>query len=317
MARSAGTEGHRVAVIGGTGWVGRHLLAAFAERGDEALALARSPAPHVPASAFRPLDLTTARPADIAGLLRDERVDTVVNATDGANATDGWARSEEELTRANEHAVGGLLTALALLPRRPRLVHIGTLHEYGPVPAGTLIGESRAPSPANPYARSKLAGSRAVLESARAGAADAVVLRLASVCGPYPTPAGFLGRLLGLLRAAENGGGPARVSISDATRDFVDVRDVAEAVVLAARAPVSGRVVNIGSGSATHMRDLVTEFRTVAGLPAAAVSERHGAAPRSLGGDWMRTDVRLAARLLGWRPRTGLRESLRAMWEAR
>ncbi|MFD5771352.1 NAD-dependent epimerase/dehydratase family protein [Streptomyces sp. NPDC127049] len=306
----------RVAVIGGTGWVGRHLLAAFADRGHEVLALARNDAAHLPPGAFRRLDLTAAGPDALAELLDRERVGIVVNATDGANATDGWDRSDEEMTAANVHAVERLLAALARLPGRPRLVHLGSMHEYGPVPDGTLMGESLTPAPVNVYTRSRLAGTRSVLDAARAGTVSAVVLRLANVCGPHPSSAAFLGKLLSRLRDAAAGERGVRLTVAEgARRDFVDVRDVARAVVLAAAAPVDGRAVNIGSGTATPVPELVDLFLAVTGLPAGTV--RRDLRPvDGLGSDWMRVDNRLAARLLGWSPRVPLRTSLVDMWRS-
>ncbi|MDT0494945.1 NAD(P)-dependent oxidoreductase [Streptomyces griseus] len=306
----------RVAVIGGTGWIGRHLPAAFAERGHEVLALARNEAAHLPPGAFRRLDLTTAGPGALAELLREERIGIVVNATDGANATDGWDRSDEEMIAANVHAVEGLLKALAELPRSPRLVHLGSMHEYGPVPDGTLMDETLTPAPVNVYTRSRLAGTRAVLDAARSGRVSAVVLRLANVCGPYPSSAAFLGTLLFRLRAAAAGEPGVRLTVAQgARRDFVDVRDVARAVVLAAASPVNGRAVNIGSGVATPLQELVDLFLGVSGLPAGAV-EQDLRPVAGLGGDWMRVDNRRAARLLGWSPRVPLRTSLADMWHA-
>lgn len=314
MAGGAGSAPARVAVLGGTGWAGRHVCAAFAARGSQVVAIARASAPHVSAQGFRALDVALAPQRTLAALLERERPDVVVNATDALNATDGWRRAPAELSRVNVAAVDRLLLALAAAPWRPRLVHLGTIHEYGPVPTGTSIDEWVDPRPANDYACTKLAGSRLVLDAAAAGEADAVVLRLANLCGPHPSPASFPGKLLRLLREAA-AGRQVTLTVAEAARDFLDVRDAAEAVVAAATASASGRVVNVGSGRAVALRDLVAEFLAVAGLPAGCVvQQRHEVA--SLGGDWVRADIRLAARLLRWRPTTPLRESLRAAWDA-
>jgi nucleoside-diphosphate-sugar epimerase len=295
----------RVAVLGGTGWVGRHVCAAFTQRGREVLAVARTDAPHLSAHRFLPCDLAAASTGSMAALLRSERVDIVVNATDSTNTKDGWDRTESEHREVNVAVVERLLAAAGALPWRVRIVHLGTIHEYGPVPPGTAIGESRPTRPATSYARSKLAGSQAVL---RAGAVDGVVLRLVNLCGPHPSPDSFPGKLLRSLR-----GGATEVTIADAKRDFVDVRDVAEAVVRAAAAPTVRGVVNIGSGVPVEIGELVRMFLAEAG--ATGVEIRRGPV-RSLGGDWTQADITLARTLLGWEPRIGLRHSLRDMWQA-
>jgi nucleoside-diphosphate-sugar epimerase len=304
-----------VAILGGTGWLGRHLCPAFARHGYRVVVVARRPRAHVADHPFLPLDLVTAPVDAMAAALRAEGVDVVVNATDSANATDGWDRTEAEHFRFNAATVERLLVAVASLPRRVRLVHLGTIHEYGPVSAGTLIDEGVPPRPVSAYARSKLAGSTAVLRAARAGSVDAVVLRLVSLCGPHPSAGSLPGALVGLLRGVESAGGEMALSIAEARRDFLDVRDAADAVVSAAGAGVTGRAINIGSGVPVEIRTLVTMFVTAAGYPASVIRERQGRV-ESFGGDWTRADIRLARELLGWRPRISLPDSLRAMWEA-
>ncbi len=228
-------------VLGGTGCIGRHICAAFARQGYRVVTVTRRPAPRVAPHPHRRLDLETAQPAALRAVFDDERADVVVNATDMAGATDatgaadgGEARAAE-LLDANEGLARRLVEALSGAARGPRLIHIGTIHEYGPGESGVPLHEDIEPAPANAYARAKLAGSQVVLDAARAGAVSAVVLRLVNTCGPYPTPAGFAGKLLPVLLAAAAADEPPSITVGGAMRDWIDVRDVAEAAVLAAR----------------------------------------------------------------------------------
>ena len=305
----------KVAVLGATGWVGRHLCDVFARHGYGVLAVARTFAPHVSRYDFRPLDLATANRETITEILRDSGINVVINATDAANATDGFSRTEEEFVHFNVRVVERLLAVMAMLPGNPRLVHLGSIHEYGPVTDGVLMHESLQPNPVGPYARTRLAGSEAVLNAARAGMVSGVVLRLVNVCGPHPSPATFPGKLLAQLQAAVASGGEVALRIAHDKRDYVDVRDVAEASFKAAESPVSGRVINIGSGVAVSIRDVVTLSLAAAGLPATALKARYEPVS-SLGSVWVRADIRLAEELLAWRPRIGLPQSLQDMWEA-
>jgi NDP-hexose 4-ketoreductase len=300
----------RVAVVGATGSVGRQVCAAFLSRGHEVLAIARNPASHLTNVAFRAVDVAAAETSQLAELFETEGVDAVVNAAGR------WGPTEAEMVYSHLRAAERLLAALALLPRPMRIVHLGSVHEYGPVPVGALIDESLPPRPANSYARTKLAVAQAVLSATRLGEVEGVVLRMANMFGPYPAQETFLASLVGRLRAAAASGKAVELGIADARRDFVDVRDVAAAVLAAtAAAEAAGRVVNIGSGTAVELRELVDLLVAITRIPPGLVTVR-SAEVESKGGDWTRMDIRLARRLLGWRPRYGVRESLHAMWES-
>ncbi|WP_267908601.1 NAD-dependent epimerase/dehydratase family protein [Streptomyces angustmyceticus] len=291
-------------MLGATGCMGRHLCAAFSAEGSEVVAVARRYAPQVAAHRFLPLDVAGTTSGELARVLAHEDVDVVVNATLG------WG---DELHYANVQLVERLLDALALLKTPPRLVHLGTIHEYGPVPLGTSVHEGTEPAPENPYAKAKLTASRMVLDAARDGALDGVVLRVANTLGPHPALESFFGSLAVRLRGADAATG-IELTIADARRDYVDVRDAVDAVVRAARIRHADPLVNIGCGRAQDVRTLVDELVAAAGLPAETIRERRGEV-RSRGADWIQVDISRAARLLGWRPRYTLGESMRAMWD--
>ncbi|MEU6605312.1 NAD(P)-dependent oxidoreductase [Streptomyces shenzhenensis] len=297
-----------VAVFGATGCVGRAVTAAFVRAGRPVLEVARHRPPYANGNRFLALDAAAADPGELAGLLAAARVDTVVNATGG------WVTGEEENERVHVHLVENLLAALARAPARTRLVQIGSVHEYGPLPAGTAAEETRPARPVSAYGRSKLAGAEAVLRATRAGLVDGVVLRVVNLCGPEAAEVGFLGAAVRRLRTATPEH-PAELTVTDAHRDFLDVRDLAAAVLAAATAPVAGQVINVGRGRAVPVAHLLDLLVAAAGPPPGAVRLR--AAPiDSRGGDWTRVDIGRAARSLGWRPAVELPESIKDMWDA-
>ncbi|WP_436887491.1 NAD-dependent epimerase/dehydratase family protein [Nocardiopsis dassonvillei] len=304
-----------VVVLGATGWIGRHVLAAHARTGRPVVAVARGPAPHVRGIPFHRLDLAEAGPGEIARLLAEHDARVVVNATDAANSRDGWHRSERELEKCNVRAVASLVEAVGAMARPPRLVHLGTLHEYGPVPEGTAVREDATPRPANAYARTKHAGSDTVVRAAREGRVDAVVLRVANVCGPHPSPASFPGVLLDRFRRAV-AGETVSLRVTGDRRDFVDVRDVARAVVLAGDRPdASGHALNVGGGRAVGIGEMVAWLRRTSEVAPERVREVLEPVA-GMGGGWMLADIGAARRLLGWRPVVPVRDSLHDMWYA-
>ncbi|MEU8724006.1 MULTISPECIES: NAD-dependent epimerase/dehydratase family protein [Streptomyces] len=294
-------------VIGGTGFIGRHICRALTKRGYEVLAIARKPAEPIPGVAFLALDAVSAPSDDIARAAKS--ADLVVNA-----AGDSWEGDEESMTASHIPLVDRLVDAVATLPRRPRLVHLGSVHEYGPVPDGTAIAEDHPTAPHTPYARTKLIGSRIVLGAADAGRVDGCVLRVTNVCGPGTPRGSFLGGLAHRLRRTTEDA-PLSLTLVDDRRDFIDVRDVAEAVALAASGPVTGRAINIGQGDASSMRELAWLLISASQVPADLVREENGTV-HSKGGSWTQADIRLARRLMGWSPQVALKESLHDLWAA-
>lgn len=294
----------RVAVLGATGCVGRHLCEAFAASGCPVLAVSRRYVPQVDGYRFRSLDVAGTSSEEIATLLAEERIGVVVNATLG------WG---PELHYVNVRLVERLLGALRRMSSPPRLIQLGTIHEYGPVPRGTSIDEEVRPDPRTPYAKAKLTASGMVLDAIRAGQAKGVVLRVTNTIGPHPATESFFGSLATTLRTAEATTG-VDLTIADAHRDYVDVRDAADAVMRASLVPLDGTVINIGRGEAVDIRSLVHALVEAAGLPLEALRERSGLVD-SRGADWIQVDISRAGRLLGWRPRYSVAESMRAMWD--
>ncbi|MFC4910172.1 NAD-dependent epimerase/dehydratase family protein [Actinomadura gamaensis] len=314
---------HAVAVLGGAGFVGRHVSAAFAAEGWDVLVVGRARPPAERGASFAALDLAGCRPAEIAGVLAAHRPEVVVNAV-GAN----WNVTRYQMRRANTDATRNTLAALALLPARPRLVHLGSVLEFGPLPEGTVLREDRAARPAGPAGRTKLAATRAVRRAFRSGVVTGAVLRLPNVVGPGAPAASLAGAVAAELAAARARGLPAVLELGPLAdrRDYLDVRDVAGAVLAAARVPAAaiadGPALNLGSGRAVPVGALVDLLVEISGVPATVAAAgrrqpadaRAGRAQPRDAASWIRVDASRARAVLGWRPRRSLRDSLHDLW---
>ncbi|MGW4940884.1 NAD-dependent epimerase/dehydratase family protein [Actinoplanes sp. NPDC004185] len=296
-------------VLGAGGFLGRHICAAFASAGVTVVRVSRRPSAE-PGGTWAALDLAGAGSRQLSRLLATYRPAIVVNAAGVV-----WQDDERRMEELNGTFVRRLAGVLGSSEPPARLVHLGSVHEYGPVPPGTGIVESREPRPAGAYGRTKLEGTRGVLDAA-AGGLDAVVLRVANACGPGTPPQSLLGAVAAHLARQAGAAGPPeplRLAPLRARRDFVDVRDVAEAVLAAARAPrpdVASRVVNVARGEAVAVRYLVDRLVRLSHLPVRIEELDPPAAVRSAI-EWQQADITLARTLLGWKPRRGLDESLR------
>lgn len=296
----------RLLLIGAGGFLGGHVWRQAAERGVEVVTASRSALPASPA--HHRVDLSTCAVDELAGLLAEVGADVVVNC---AGATGGGV---EELAATNVTGVARLAGALLASGAPCRLVHVGSSAEYGASEWGTAVAESAPARPVGPYGATKLAGTELVEFAADAGL-EAVVLRVFNPVGPGAPPTSLLGRLVGELHRSVPGGAPVHVGPLDAVRDFVDVRDVADAVLAAAAAPVlAHRVLNVGSGQGVAVRDLVKRLVSLAG-GATTVEEDAPGSERSSQVMWQQADIARAARDLCWRPWRTLENSLCDCWE--
>jgi nucleoside-diphosphate-sugar epimerase len=289
----------RILLIGSTGFLGAHAAARLSGLPDVRL-LVSGPSP----TADVPLDLTGA-PDVIADALLRAAPDAVVNCAGRV------AGSAVQLTDVNARGPAALCEAMDEVLPAARLVHLGSAAEYGPAEYGVPVAESAATRPLGPYGATKLAGTVAVTSSEL----DAVVLRVFNPVGPGAPAAGLPGRLAAQLRRA-GAHGTVRVGDLSAHRDFVDVRDVADAVARAATAqgPLPP-VLNIGSGRATAVRDLAQTLVRVAGF-AGQLDEGGEGSARSSAVAWQCADTAAAETALGWRPRRALADSLADLWKS-
>jgi dTDP-L-rhamnose 4-epimerase len=188
-------------------------------------------------------------------------------------------------------------------PRDPERLRAGRFEPACPRCGGELrpelVAEDAPPDPRNVYAATKLHQEHLAFASMREGGPAVTALRYHNVYGPrMPADTPYAG-VAAIFRSALRAGRAPRVLEDGAQRrDFVHVRDVARANLLALLAPepVPG-VLNVASG----------EPHTVAELAAALAAATGGPAPEVVGG-WRPGDVRhvvaspaLAAERLGFR----------------
>ncbi|WP_106397697.1 NAD-dependent epimerase/dehydratase family protein [Actinocorallia populi] len=274
----------RLLLFGATGFLGRHVAARAA--GHDVVAVSRRPG-----AADLWLD-PAEDPAGAAEALRLVRPDVVVNCGGSVDGTPA------ELVEGNVTAVSRLVEAVR--DRGCRLVHVGSAAEYGPVPEGVPVAETTCPQPAGIYGVTKLAGTALALTLP-----DAVVMRVFNPIGPGAPPASLLGSALAQVTS---GSREIRTGPLDTTRDYVDVRDVADAILAAAESTAHG-VLNVGSGRPTSSRTLLHTLLSL--LPGRTLAETSEGSPRSPSVPWQQADLTTTTTTLPWKPTTPLPTTLR------
>jgi len=260
----------RVLVTGAAGFLGHAVVAALADHGHEPVALIRG-------DRRAPERAVSARDGDLLDL---DSVQAAVAGVDGVCHLAARTRVRDSLAdpltywRTNLVGTLNLLEALAGSADRsvpPSLVLTSTAAVYG-TPPRQPIREDAPTLPRNPYGASKLAADQAAASVAATGALGAVSLRafnIAGALGGVSDP--DLTRLIPKTLAVQAGREPELVLNGDgsAVRDFVHVRDMADAVVRGLQACVAGRwrAYNVGSGHRVRVLDVLEAAEQVTGRP--------------------------------------------------
>jgi dihydroflavonol-4-reductase len=137
-----------------------------------------------------------------------------------------------------------------------RLIYTSSIHAIAEPPHGTPIDESQPFKPESvlgDYAWSKARASLLLLDEAKKGGLDVVICCPTGVIGPYDYNVSNIGQLI---RDFDSGHLKSYVS---GAYDFVDVRDVADGLILAAEKGENGRHY-IFSGSQVQIPELMQEL---------------------------------------------------------
>ena len=296
----------KVLVTGGAGFIGSHVCDRLAEAGHEIVVLDDLSTGHIenlnPRARFYQMDLGSPW---LDELFRIEKPEAVIHQAAQASVR----RSVQDPVfdaRVNVLGITALLQASVKHGVR-RFLFAST--------GGALYGdadvvptpEEYPTLPVSPYGASKLAGEVYLRTFHALHGLSYAALRYANVYGPRQDPHGeagvvaiFARRLLAGESIRINGDGRQ-------TRDFVFVKDVAEANTLALESSEVGSF-NVGTGKET---DVNTVFSILKRLSGSDQPEQHGPA---LAGEQKRSvvDANKLRKKLGWAPATDLETGLTA-----
>jgi nucleoside-diphosphate-sugar epimerase len=318
----------RSLVTGASGFIGRRLVFELARRGDEVACLVRRTSRTAPLRSL-PVELVVGDVGDPASLL------PAVSGRDRVFHLAGLiqAAGDAPLEAANVRGTRNLIEAcLRSTPDLGRFVFVSSIAAAGPSGPGRPLTEADAPHPVSAYGRSKLAAERIVRDAGTR--LPVTVVRPPNVLGPGSRELDAAIRLLRRRLSPSIGDGRPRTSL-------VDVDDLVTALILAAEDPRSaGETYFVTDGGAYAWPEIIAalaeelgvgRFRigvpfgiqiAAAGL-AEAFSRATGRPPRltreivRAGHDrfWLYDGSKIG-RDLGFRPRYGMRDSVRRAVEA-
>ena len=309
QARHPEVDLARVAVTGGAGFIGHHLVAALVARGDAVTVID---------------DLSTGRVDRLAGhgsrvrLVRASVLDTAAldDALAGAEvvfhlaAIASVAQSFDEPERVDAVNVGGTIRVAEGAARAgaERVILASSSAVYG-TSARLPCSEDQRADPVSPYGAGKLAAEHYLHALGRDRGFATVALRLFNVFGPGQDPGSEYAAVVPrFITAVLAGDQPVINGSGEISRDYIPVEDVVRAGLLAASpdAP-SGITCNIATGRRTSLFDLVALVAAAVGTEAVPVigPERPGDIQHSV------ADVTRAREALGFTAATPLDMAMR------
>jgi GDP-4-dehydro-6-deoxy-D-mannose reductase len=236
-------------VTGGQGFIGRRLVKTLRGRGVNVTTLGRSPSADTTHIVLE--EGAWDSPA-LDRVLEEAAPDCIFHLAGRARGTPA------ELSQANLGLMQGLLRALRRTNLQPHLVVAGSAAEYGAaIRDGVPIRETAICAPLSAYGVSKQAQTRAALAYADATGTSVLVARIFNPLGPNMPTHLAIGDFANQIASMRRDYGVLQVGNIDVRRDMIDVEHVATLLCQLAENPDARGVVNLCSGQAPVLRELV------------------------------------------------------------
>ncbi len=270
-------------MTGAQGYVGRYLTRELLHRRSDAAVIGVGRSAHdgesIDRYAYEPADvLDVARMRAVLDRYRPERIFHLAAAPRYG--------SRAEITKTNVLGTVALLDAVVDIDGyRPRVVIGSSGGVYGALDDDQLPASESAPCiPVDVHGASKLAAEHLARIVGERHGVCVMVARIFNVCGPGQDEQHVCGRLAAQLRPGE---GEIRVGNLGATRDFIDVRDVANALAIIGERGTCGEAYNVSSGDEMPISGLVDTMIRISGFTGVVApadsSQRIPGVPRHYG----------------------------------
>jgi UDP-glucose 4-epimerase len=295
-----GVSEQRVLVTGGSGFVGRSVVAELHRQGVDVVVADRDPFPGdgvtlVQGDLRDPAVRDRAVTADLTGIVHLAAITSVLQSAEHPRETfdNNVGMTQGLLELARERGTGPFVLA-------------STNAVVGNVGTATITEQSPL-RPLTPYGGTKAACEMLLSGYAGAYGMTTCALRFTNIYGPgMAAKDSFVPRLM---RAALTGGGVQVYGDGKQARDLVHVEDVATAIVTAWQRAYTGTVI-VGAATSVTVLDLIEAARVATGrpIPAEHVPAKTGEMPAVI------VDISRARAELDYQPRYELADGLRTVW---
>ena len=302
----------RVLITGATGFVGGWLAQEVTRHCPGCVLFGTSHrttgSADLPAgTVVRPIDLNDT-PA-LTAFVQEAAPDIVFHL---AGFASGAGTDKSAIYHANVNGTVNLLGILTEAGKSCRVQLASSGYVYGATQPGQAAKEDDTLNASGAYAESKAAMETSVRPFAESGLLSLTITRSFNHTGPRQSPEFVIPAFARQIARIERGLEPpvVRHGNLDALRDFLDVKDVVRAyrLLLFEAEPEPYRVVNVASGVAVTVRDLLSRLIAMANITVTEEIDparmRPSDLPECIG------DPARLTQLLGWRPEIALDTTL-------
>ena len=293
-----------ILVTGGAGFIGSHIVKAYIDAGHSVTIiddLSTGEMKLVNSKAtFYKLDIHS---PEVKNVLEKEKISVINHHAAQISVSESVS---DPLFDANSNIIGTLqLLQNAVSLKIDKFVFAST--------GGAMYGdqtifpasEEHPCHPLSPYGISKLCAENYINYFRTQHGLNTTVLRYSNVYGPHQNPHGEAGVVAIFCQRIMEDLPPVICGDGEQTRDFISVRDVAQANIIALDSKCEG-TFNVGTGKETSVNFLTKELLKVSGV---TKSSKHSP-PRK--GEQRRSsiDSKKLLESFGWKPGISLEEGL-------
>jgi len=292
---------HRILVVGGTGFIGYHLLKEAVRRGWSCTSISlNAPLDYRKVESVNYVFADITNKSELKSEVGDD-YDYVVNLG-GYPDHNLLKRGGEKIIKNHFNAVINIITATSR-KKLKRFIQIGSSDEYGEVQAPQT--EAVREKPISPYSVAKVASTHLIQMLYRTERFPGVTLRPFLIYGPGQDENRFIPQVI-------NGCiGEATFPTSEGkqVRDFCHVNDAVNAIILALLCDESnGGIFNVGSGIPVTIRSVVKTITKIInkGKP------QYGVLPYRPGENMnLYANINHIKKVLNWKPVVNFDEGIR------
>ena len=293
-----------ILVTGGAGFIGSHLVNTYIEAGHQVIVVDNLSSGELrflnPKATFYEIDILD---PNFAEVLKREKIDVINHHAAQISVTGSISDPQSD---ANSNIIGTLqLLKSAVSLKAEKFIFASTggalYGEQDYFPAG----EDHPVQPLSPYGISKLSAENYIRFYQEKYGLRSTILRYSNVFGPHQNPHGEAGVVSIFCEKLVNDQEPVILGDGKQTRDFISVRDIARANLIALDNNCNG-TFNISSGIETSVNSLAKSLLDISGKN---IETAHGLARN---GEQRRSalDYKKFHEGFGWKPEVSLEQGL-------